>query len=215
MKEHITDKIKESRGNQIKQIADSFSNNIDNGRKISEVKRKVKRKDETPHLITNSEGNNLNNLQEEKIEQDVNKKIQKNVDDEHNVERKTITQLEVKKAILKMKNKKSGDRSRWKAKWLKEGGDEMIESLTTIFNRVAEEGQIPLQWKETSIKSLYKGGGSKEKIQESQRGIFIINIVSKAYMKLQRRSRTRQYKATCPICRLQERRTDQQSITSL
>ena len=155
------------------------------------------------------------NLQEEKIEQDVNIKFQKIVDDEHNVERKTITQLEVKKAILKMKNKKSGDRSRWKAKWLKEGGDEMIESLTTIFNRVAEEGQIPLQWKETSIKSLYKGGGSKEKIQESQRRIFIINIVSKAYMKLQRRSRTRQYKATCPICRLQERRTDQQSITSL
>ena len=146
MKEHITDKIKESRGNQIKRIADSFSNNIDNGRKISEVKRKVKRKDETPHLITNSEENNLNNLQEEKIEQDVNKKIQKNVDDEHNVERKTITQLEVK-----------------------------------IRTRVKEEGQIPLQWRETSIKSLYKGGGSKEKIQESQRGIFITNIVSKAY----------------------------------
>ena len=184
MKEHITDKIKESRGNQIKRIADSFSNNIDNGRKISEVKRKVKRKDETPHLITNSEENNLNNLQEEKIEQDVNKKIQKNVDDEHNVERKTITQLEVKKAILKMKNKKSGDRSRWKAEWLKEGGDDMIESLTTIFNRVLEEGQIPLQWRETSIKSLYKGGGSKEKFQESQRGVFIINILSKAYMKL-------------------------------
>ena len=80
-----------------------------------------------------------------------------------------------------MKNNKSGDRSRWKAEWLKEGGDEMIESLTTIFNRVEEEGQIPLQWRETSIKSLYKGGGSKEKIQESQRGIFITNIVSKAY----------------------------------
>ena len=57
----------------------------------------------------------------------------------------------------------------------------MIESPTTIFNRVEEEGQILLQWRETSIKSLYKGGGSKEKIQESQRGISITNIVSKAY----------------------------------
>ena len=57
----------------------------------------------------------------------------------------------------------------------------MIESPTTISNRVEEEGQILLQWRETSIKSLYKGGGSKEKIQESQRGIFITNIVSKAY----------------------------------
>ena len=79
-----------------------------------------------------------------------------------------------------MKNNKSRYRSRWKAEWLKEGGDEMIESLTTVFNRVEEEGQIPLQWRDTSIKSQYKGGGSKEKIQENQRGIFITNIVSKA-----------------------------------
>ena len=40
-----------------------------------------------------------------KIEQDVNIKFQKIVDDEPNVERKKITQLEVKKAILKMKKK--------------------------------------------------------------------------------------------------------------
>ena len=90
-----------------------------------------------------------------------------------------------------MKNNKPGDRSRWKAEWPKERGDEMIESLTTIFNR-AEEGQIPLQWRETSIKSLYKGGGSKEKIQESQRGIFITNIVSKAYETGTERGNTKQ-----------------------
>ena len=68
-----------------------------------------------------------------------------------------------------MKNNKSEDRSTWKAEWLKQGGDEMIESLTTIFNRVEEEGQILLQSRETTTKSLYKGGRSKEKIQESQR----------------------------------------------
>ena len=70
-----------------------------------------------------------------------------------------------------------------------QGGEEMIESLTKVFNRVEEEEQILLQWRETSIKTLYKtsiktlykGGGSKEKIQKSQRGIFITNIVSKAY----------------------------------
>ena len=62
-----------------------------------------------------------------------------------------------------------------------QGGEEMIESLTKVFNRVEEEEQILLQWRETSIKTQYKGGGSKEKIQKSQRGIFITNIVSKAY----------------------------------
>ena len=55
LKEYITDKIKESRGNQIKRIAESISNNVDNGRKIWEVKRKVKRKDETPHFMITSE----------------------------------------------------------------------------------------------------------------------------------------------------------------
>ena len=50
----------------------------------------------------------------------------------------------MEKATLKMKNNKSGNRSRWKAECLKEGGDEMIEGLTIIFNRAEEEGQIPL-----------------------------------------------------------------------
>ena len=56
-----------------------------------------------------------------------------------------------------MKNIKSGEKSRWKAEWLKERG-EIIESLTTIFNTVKEERQIPLQWRERSTKSLYKEG---------------------------------------------------------
>ena len=131
LKEHITDKIKEGRGNRIKQIAESINNNIDNGRKICAVERKVKRKDETPNYIINSEGRKIENkeqilkeyqkyyqsllqarppknLQEEIIEQEI-------IDDEPKVEGKEITQLEVKKSILKMKNNKSGDRSRWKA----------------------------------------------------------------------------------------------------
>ena len=64
LKEHITDKIKESRGNQIKQIAESISNNIDNGREIWEVKRKVKRKDEARHFAINSEGRKIENGEE-------------------------------------------------------------------------------------------------------------------------------------------------------
>ena len=69
----------------------------------------MKRKGETPHFIINSEGRKIENseeilkeyqkyyksllqtrppenLQEEKLEQDVNIKFQKIVDDEHNVE---------------------------------------------------------------------------------------------------------------------------------
>ena len=61
MKEHITDKIKESRGNPIKRIPESIGNNVDNGRKIWAVKRRVKGKDETPHFIINSEGRKIQN----------------------------------------------------------------------------------------------------------------------------------------------------------
>ena len=64
MEEHITDKIKESRGNWIKQIAESIINNIDNGRKIWVVKQKTKRKDETPPFIINSEGRKIENSEE-------------------------------------------------------------------------------------------------------------------------------------------------------
>ena len=103
----------------------------------------MKRKDETPHFIIICEGRKIENseeilekhqkyyesllqtrppenLQEERIEQDINTKFQEVVDDEHNVEKKKKTQLEVKKAILKMKISKSEDRSRWKAEWIKE-----------------------------------------------------------------------------------------------
>ena len=64
LKEHITDKLKESRGNRIKRIAESISKSIDRGKKIWEAKRKLKRKDETPHFIINSEGRKIESSEE-------------------------------------------------------------------------------------------------------------------------------------------------------
>ena len=54
-----TDKIKKGRSNRIRRIAESISNNIDNGRKIWEVKWRVKRKHQTPHFIINSQGRKI------------------------------------------------------------------------------------------------------------------------------------------------------------
>ena len=96
-------------------------NNIDNGRKIWEVKRKGKRKNETPHFIINSEGRKIESSEEilkesqKYYENLLQTRPPENLQNKHNVERKKITQLEVKKTILKMKKNKSGDRSRWKA----------------------------------------------------------------------------------------------------
>ena len=109
LQEHITEKIKEDKGNRIKRIAESISNNIVNGRKIWEVKWKVKRKHETTHFIINSEERKIENkeellkecqkyyesllpirlrqnLQEDMIEQEINRKFQKIIDHEPKVD---------------------------------------------------------------------------------------------------------------------------------
>ena len=79
-----------------------------------------------------------------------------------------------------MKNKKAADRLGWKAEWIKEGGEEMVKSLYILFNRIKTENQIPKQWQLMTVKSIHKGG-VKENIQENQRGIFLVNTVSKIY----------------------------------
>ena len=61
----------------------------------------------------------------------------------------------------------------------------MVQNLTTLFNRVEEGDKIPIKWSETKIKSLYKEG-NKEKIQKSQRGIFLMNIVCKIYERVKK-----------------------------
>ena len=49
------------------------------------------------------------------------------------------------KVVKEMKNKKAGDKNNWKTQWIKEGGNEMVQSLATLFNRVEEENKILIQ----------------------------------------------------------------------
>ena len=79
-----------------------------------------------------------------------------------------------------MKNKKAADILGWKTEWIKERGEEMVKSLYILYNRIKTENQIPKQWQLMTVKSIHKGG-VKENIQENQRGIFLMNAVSKIY----------------------------------
>ena len=79
-----------------------------------------------------------------------------------------------------MKNKKVADRLGWKDEWIKDGGEEMVKSLYILFNSIKTESQIPKQWQLTTVKNIYKGGVI-ENIQENQRGIFLVNKISKIY----------------------------------
>ena len=150
LKEHITEKYKEGRSKRINHIAQEIRENVDNGGKIWEVKRRLEKKVQTPYSITNAEGIKLQNrldIQEEYkkyykkllktrepdneseriIEEEVNKKFQELIRKTNQIE--SITDEMVKKAIAKLKNKRASDRLGWRAEWLKEGGEEMMQML--------------------------------------------------------------------------------------
>ena len=56
IKDHIIDKLKESRRNKVRKIVDSIKRNADIGSKIWEVKRKVTKKNAVKRQIKDSKG---------------------------------------------------------------------------------------------------------------------------------------------------------------
>ena len=72
--------------------------------------------------------------------------------------RKEITKEIVKKAIKMMRNKRAPDRRGWRAEWLKNGGEEIENSLVKLFNRMERENTIPLQsqWEEAEANRIIK-----------------------------------------------------------
>ena len=63
--------------------------------------------------------------------------------------------------MAKLKNKRASDRLGWRAEWLKEGGEEIVKILS-----IEREQRTRIQWRQTTIKSIYKGG-NKANISES------------------------------------------------
>ena len=86
----------------------------------------------------------------------------------------------VKKAIARMKNKRASDGLGWTAEQLKKEGEEIFQNVNLLFNKIEREQGTLIQWRQTTIKIIYKDG-NKSKISESQRGIFLVIIISKVY----------------------------------
>ena len=86
-----------------------------------------------------------------------------------------------------MKKRKAGDKVGWKAEWLIKGGDEMIKSLEILYNIIEQERTIPKQWQQVTIKSVDKKGNGEE-LSKSQRGLFLVNIMSKVYEKIKKKN---------------------------
>ena len=87
--------------------------------------------------------------------------------------------------LKEIKNKKASGRYGWKAESIKNGGKELSKSLTVLYNRIEKEKCVPEEWGHITTKSVRKNG--KEKINENQRGLFLMNIVAKVYEKVKKR----------------------------
>ena len=123
---------------------------------------------------------------ENKVEKQFNDIFEKAIKTEPT---KKITEQEVRDAVKETKRNKAGDRQGWRNEWLKYGGDEIIKSLTKLYNQMELELSIPQQWKNIKITSIQKNSNGKM-LNETQRGLFITNIVSKVYEKVKKTSNT-------------------------
>ena len=203
MKEHIHNENAKTEANRIKLITQQLrQKNRLQGAKIWEIKRKLSKQREQAHWVKNKGGKKVDTMpeireaykehfqsllqikearttEERNAELSVATRFQEIVAMEEQSDRLTIGTDIAKKAIGKTKSNRAPDRSKWKAEWIKKGGEEMEKSLSKLFNRIEEERQVPRQWDQILIRSLHKKGPKED--LGNQRGIFLTNTISKIY----------------------------------
>ena len=86
---------------------------------------------------------------------------------------------EVQDIVKKLDPKKAKDEDSWKNDIIKEGGEEMISSITNIVNAVDSQRVIPHEWQRMQIKATHKAGPRYQ--MSNKRGLFLTNNVSKVY----------------------------------
>ena len=183
-----------------------------NSGKFWEVKKKMDRKKEDkPHAVRNNKGElvtengeilnaykdyfeDLLTITNKKTKLEENKETVEKVEKEFNeiVERgrmqepiKTSTEL-VEAVVKGLKKKKARDIYGWNNEMLKDGGIEMIESLRKMADAVQMKCETPNPWNYMIIKCTHKRGLMEE--LPNKRGLFLTNIVGKAYENITDRS---------------------------
>ena len=62
-------------------------------------------------------------------------------------------------------------------------GNKIIRSLCVLYNSVLQSKEVPREWQELNIKSIYKNKGSKEDLK-NQRGLFLSQTITKMFEKM-------------------------------
>ena len=74
----------------------------------------------------------------------------------------TVEEETVRKLIAKLKRGKAGDSQGWTNEMFMEGGDEMVKSVTLMFNVINTYCNIPEEWEVMKIKSIHKKDSNKK-----------------------------------------------------
>ena len=83
---------------------------------------------------------------------------------------RSITLEEVKDVMYKLKNNKSSSPENIPNELLKHDGRELVQSLTSLFNKILQNEVIPEEWKYRQITPLYKGKGKHDDLYNYSTG---------------------------------------------
>ena len=81
------------------------------------------------------------------------------------------TRDEVCGAVSELKRRKCKDKTGWKNEMILETGEDTIDSLHAMMNKMEKERYTPNQWSEMKIKAINKPGSGL--IMDNKRGLFI------------------------------------------
>ena len=97
-------------------------------------------------------------------------------------ETKFTTMEEIQAAVKEMKRKKCKDKTGWNNEIVLETGEEMMECLLALINKMEERREVPKDWNEVKVKTIGKKGSIL--LMDNKRGLFITDILSKMYEKI-------------------------------
>ena len=87
------------------------------------------------------------------------------------------SEVEVYRAISHLKRDKAAGPDRVHPALIKEGGTELVSSLTRLFQRIWNEENTPKEWNESTVIPIFKKGARTQ--CENHRGISLVAVVSK------------------------------------
>ena len=90
---------------------------------------------------------------------------------------------DIRKVLLSLKNGKARDPLGWCNEIFKLCGEDMVRSLTMLFNRIKNETNIPDKMRYKNVTALYKGKGPRM-LLDSDRGIFTSTVLNCILQKL-------------------------------